>query len=40
MKEKWKATFPNRAYTSRFMNSGDAEADTVNNGLLDVLKNE
>ena len=34
MKAKWKAVFPNRLYTSRFMNSGNAEADMVNNNLL------
>ncbi|HMJ71127.1 MAG TPA: ABC transporter permease [Cyclobacteriaceae bacterium] len=34
MKEKWKTTFPNLLYSSRFMNSGDVEADMVNNGLL------
>ena len=34
MKDKWKTVFPNRLYSSRFMNSGDVEADMVNNGLL------
>jgi len=37
MKTKWKTTFPNRLYESRFMNSGDAEADMVNNGLLIIF---
>jgi putative ABC transport system permease protein len=37
MKAKWKATFPNRIYESRFMNSGDAEADMVNKGLVIIF---
>jgi len=37
MKGKWKATFPNRLYESRFMNSGDAEAEMVNRGLLTIF---
>ncbi|HEY3402472.1 MAG TPA: ABC transporter permease, partial [Ohtaekwangia sp.] len=37
MKAKWKATFPNRLYESRFMNSGNAEAEMVNKGLLSVF---
>jgi putative ABC transport system permease protein len=34
MQAKWKTVFPNRLYTSRFMNSGIQEADMVNNNLL------
>ena len=37
MKAKWKATFPNRLYESRFMNSGNVEADMVNNNLLTMF---
>ena len=37
MKTKWNTTFPNRLYESRFMNSGDVEADIVNNGLLTIF---
>jgi ABC-type antimicrobial peptide transport system permease subunit len=34
MEAKWKAVFPNRLYTSRFMNSGIEEATMVNKNLL------
>jgi putative ABC transport system permease protein len=34
MEAKWKTIFPNRLYTSRFMNSGLQEADMVNTNLL------
>jgi putative ABC transport system permease protein len=34
MEAKWKTIFPNRLYTSRFMNSGIQEADMVNTNLL------
>jgi len=37
MKAKWKTTFPDRLYESRFMNSGDVEAEMVNNGLLIIF---
>jgi putative ABC transport system permease protein len=37
MKATWKASFPNRLYESRFMNSGGTEAEMVNNGLLIIF---
>jgi putative ABC transport system permease protein len=34
MENKWKATFPNRLYSSKYMNSGAIEANQVNNNIL------
>jgi cell division protein FtsX len=34
MEKKWKATFPNRLYSPKFMNSGAIEASQVNSNIL------
>lgn len=34
MEKKWKATFPNKLYSSRYMNAGAIEANQVNKNIL------
>jgi putative ABC transport system permease protein len=34
MQKKWKATFPNRFYSARYMNAGAIEANQVNKNIL------